>query len=252
MAHRLPGKGALLGMGLLATLCGQAQATESGGSIYPMGSENYLTAALPPPGLYGMVFLSHYQADELRDNDGNRVPIDFSVRANAIAPRIVWITPQKVFGGDLGFHAIVPLVDLDVKVGPLGEQKKSGLGDVIFGGVIGHHHSPKLHSIVGLDFYAPTGRYDKNDLANIGRNYWAAQPLAGVSLYRPDGHQRRYQGDVHLQFREPRHFVQVRPGISLRLFPGLGRWPWLGAGRGRLCLPAGDRRQAQWSIRPKQ
>lgn len=163
-----------------------AYATENGGSIYPMGAENYMTAALPPAGLYGMVFINHYEADQLKNNSGDTVPVDFNVRANAVSPRLVWVTGQKVLGGDLGFHVIAPLVDL--KVGIAGNsQSKQGLGDITFGGVLGYHHSDNLHSIAALDIYAPTGRYEKGDLANIGRNYWAVQPVLGVSYVDPKG-----------------------------------------------------------------
>jgi hypothetical protein len=53
--------------------------------------------------------------------------------------------------------------------------------------VLGWHHSDKLHSVLALDVYAPTGRFDKNDVTNIGRNYWAVQPVFGVSRIDPNG-----------------------------------------------------------------
>jgi hypothetical protein len=41
--------------------------------------------------------------------------------------------------------------------------------------------------VLGLDIYAPTGKYTKGDVANIGRNYWAVQPVVGVSYIDPAG-----------------------------------------------------------------
>ncbi len=83
-------------------------------------------------------------------------------------------------------NQIPPLVDLKVSVAG-NSQSKSGLGDVVFGPVLGYHHSAKLHSVGVLDITAPTGKFDKNDLANIGRNYWSIQPVAGVSYIDPNG-----------------------------------------------------------------
>ena len=158
-----------------------AMATEGGGSIYPVGTENYVCCALPPPGVYGMVFAQHYRADKVRGNDGQVVtPPTFKVTANAIAPRLVWVTPHTVAGASLGMHAIFPIVDLDVNVAPGLAQQKTGLGDIVFGPVLGWHHSPALHTVLGLDVFAPTGTYDQNDLANIGRNHWAVQPVLGA------------------------------------------------------------------------
>ncbi|EJN23328.1 protein involved in meta-pathway of phenol degradation [Pseudomonas sp. GM78] len=174
------------GLSILAASSIGVQATENGGSSYPMGSENYMSGAMPPPGLYSQFFANHYEADSLRDNSGDKVPVDFRVRANAIAPRLIWVTEQQVFGGSLAFHAIAPLVDLKVELNGQ-SQSKQGLGDMIFGPALGFHHSEKLHSILALDFIAPTGEYDKNDLANLGRNYWVIEPVLAVSYIDPDG-----------------------------------------------------------------
>ncbi|NQD93716.1 hypothetical protein HP532_13775 [Pseudomonas sp. CrR25] len=171
---------------ILATLSPALLATEGGGSTYPMGAENYMSGAMPPPGLYAQVFSTHYEADSLRGNDGKRLPIDFRVRANAIAPRLIWVTEQQLFGGQLAFAALVPFVDLEVEVNGQ-SQRKQGLGDIIFGPALGFHHSDKLHSVVALDFIAPTGEYDRGDLANIGRNYWTIEPVLAISHVDPAG-----------------------------------------------------------------
>lgn len=172
-----------------------AQATEGGGSSYPMGAENYMTGAMPPPGLYGQIFAESYRANELRDNRGGEAVDDFHLSADVIAPRLIWVTEQKVLDGALAFHVNVPLVDLRVDVSGQ-HQSKKGLGDVIFGPGLGYHYSDKFHAIYALDIFAPTGRYDRGDLANIGRNYWAFEPIAAFSYVDPRRAQRRHQDDV--------------------------------------------------------
>ncbi|VVO94187.1 transporter [Pseudomonas silesiensis] len=174
------------GLSLLAATSVGVHATEGGGSSYPMGAENYMSGAMPPPGLYAQFFVGHYEADSLRDNSGDKVPVDFRVRADSIAPRLIWVTEQQVFGASLAFHALVPLVDLKVEVNGQ-SQSKQGLGDIIFGPALGFHHSEKLHSILALDFIAPSGEYDRGDLANIGRNYWVIEPVLAVSYIDPNG-----------------------------------------------------------------
>lgn len=101
-----------------------------------MGAENYMTGAMPPPGLYGQIFSESYRADALRDNRGGKAVDDFHLSADVIAPRLIWVTDQKVFNGDLAFHVNVPLVDLKVDVNGQ-HQRKKGLGDVIFGPALG-------------------------------------------------------------------------------------------------------------------
>jgi hypothetical protein len=158
-----------------------AHATEGGGSIYPMGAEGYSCCGLPPPGFYALIYGEGYHAGELRDNNGNNVaPPNFSVTAFAVTPRLVWVTPYTFAGGSIAVHALLPLVTLNVKAGNE-SQRETGLGDMTFGPAIGWHLTPDLHVLAAVDFFAPTGQYDKDNLANLGRNYWAIQPIAGIS-----------------------------------------------------------------------
>ncbi len=185
----LPFRWRLLSASLILLATGVSkpvQATEGGGSSYPMGAENYMSGAMPPPGFYGIVYSSHYDADSLRGNDGKKLSVDFRVRASSIDPRFIWVTAQNLLGGSLAFHTIMPLVDLKVDLNGHA-QRKQGLGDMTFGAALGYHLSDKLHAIVALDIMAPTGEYDQDDLANIGRNYWDIQPVLAVSYVDPQG-----------------------------------------------------------------
>ncbi|OXC72032.1 SphA family protein [Caballeronia sordidicola] len=180
-------------LGTIVAMCSAScfttpsMATEGGGSIYPAGAENYGCCALPPPGLYGQFYAEQYNATSLRDNDGNRSPVNgFQVKASAIVPRLIWVTNAQILGGSLAFHTIAPLITLGVQAS--GEsQRKTGVGDVDVGAAVGWHFSPQLHALIAVDGFAPTGGYDKNDLANIGRNYWAIQPIVGISRIDPEG-----------------------------------------------------------------
>lgn len=181
---------------VLACIAPAAQAGEGGGSSYNGGVENYLTGAAPPPGFHVVEYGNVYHASKLKDDAGNDVPLPtFKVAAVAAATRFVWSTPTTIAGGNVVWHAIVPLVNLEVEV-PGASQSKSGLGDITFGPALAFHHSPKLHSVVALDFVAPTGSYHKGDLANIGRNYWSVQPLYTMSYIDPAG----FNGDFKLTF----------------------------------------------------
>lgn len=222
-----------------------AHATEGGGTVYPLGVTGYGCCALPPPGTYMMLDAQHYRATEVKDNQGNTVPLPgFKVSATALAPRFIWVTPQQVLGGSLALHTIVPLVDLEVRV-PGAAQRKRGVGDIVFGPSIGWHHSPQLHTVAALDFFAPTGRYDKNDVANIGRNHWAAHLVGGVSYIQGQG----FNADAKLMYAVNRRnkATDYRDGDEFMADYALG-WAlgngWtLGAG-GYVYRQLGNDRQA--------
>jgi hypothetical protein len=172
-----------------AVLCGPVHATEGGGSIYANGVENFLSGALPPPGFYPIVYATRYHATTLRDNDGNDISEavgGFRADVTGVVPRFVWVTDYQVFGGQLAFHAIVPLLNVDVRVGP-DQKSRAGVGDLNVAAALGYHSSDKLHYVFAFEVNAPTGRYDRNDVANVGRNYWNVEPLLAISYTQPTG-----------------------------------------------------------------
>ncbi|VVO23182.1 hypothetical protein PS726_04381 [Pseudomonas fluorescens] len=176
----------LAGFTVIASIGGLTQASERGGSSYPMGAENYMAGAMPPPGVYGQLFVTHYEADTFRGNHGQKLPMDFDIRVDCVAPRLIWVTEQQILGGNLAFHIIVPLVDLKVSLNGQ-TQSNSGIGDIIFAPALGYHFSEKLHATFAIDTIAPTGKYDRNDLANTGRNYWVFEPVIALSYIDPQG-----------------------------------------------------------------
>ena len=198
---------------LACASCTAAFATEGGGSTYPLGTENFMAGAAPPPGLYVLEYLNYYTTSRVNDDQGNALPIPgFRVRAAAAATRLIWITPQQALGGQVTAHAILPLVDLSVRAGGASDSR-TGLGDVTVGAGVAWHHSAQLHSVLGLDAVLPTGAYDRMRQANIGRNYLSVQPLAVLTFMDPAG----FNGDVKatLNFNRTNSDTNYRSGREL-------------------------------------
>lgn len=162
-------------------------ATEGGGSSYPIGAENHLAGAAPPPGVYVLEYVNQYRATSLLDGQGQAVPVPgFKVNATALATRIAWVTDTPLLGGQLVAHAIVPLVKVRVSAGGQ-SSSDSGVGDVSLAAGVAWHHSPALHSVLSMDVVLPVGGYDAARQVNVGRNYVALQPVYLISLINPNG-----------------------------------------------------------------
>lgn len=172
----------------LSLACGAAQATEGAGlGVYPDGLENFMSGALPPPGMYGIVYTGSMRYDSVRDAAGRRLDIpDFRVRVNMVAPRLIWVTKQTLLGGQLAWHMVAPLLDVDVRAGGMRHDSR-GLGDITVGPALGYHVTPALHYLVALEVIAPTGRYAREDPSSLGKNVWALQPVLALSYVKPHG-----------------------------------------------------------------
>jgi hypothetical protein len=101
-------------------------------------------------------------------------------------------TPWKILRGQYGVGLIVPYVWLKVQGDVLlsgrrltpnvhKEDTANGFGDVeMLPVMLGWKHGDfKWQGQFGV--YAPSGTFNKGDLANIGRNYWTFEPSAAVS-----------------------------------------------------------------------
>lgn len=168
----------MLGFGSIGSTV--VHATENGGGAYPNGAEDFMAGAVPPPGTYFINYLTHYTANRINDNNGDKLVPEFRLNATANVFRFIHVTKHQIFGGYWGMHVFVPLVHLDVKM--MGaKDKKTGLGDIIIDPFILSWHSKNWHFATGVDIYLPTGAHDKNDMANIGRNYWTFEPILAAT-----------------------------------------------------------------------
>lgn len=174
----------------LMIMVSDLSATEGGGGVYANGAEGFMLGALPPEGLYYINYFFYYAADKFKDDNGDTAIDDLGLSAYVNVSRFVYTSPWQVLGGDVGFEVLIPLIHLDIeKFDSLpGGRSDSGLGDMIFGGIIGWH-TGNWHRYVAVEVTAPTGNYDKNNAVNVGRNYFAYTPIIGTTYVTEGGYE---------------------------------------------------------------
>jgi len=165
----------------VTTTTNDAFATEGGGNAYPLGAEDFMSGAVPPPGTYFINYFLYYSPDEFKN-----VSEDFEAEGLVNVFRFIHVTKHKIFGGFWGMHIFLPVWNLEIDHHVLGKQSRAGLGDIIIDPFILSWHSKNWHFATGLDIYLPTGRYEKTDFANISRNYFTFEPIVAFT-YVSDG-----------------------------------------------------------------
>ncbi len=185
---------AVAAIGAAALLCPLSLFAQSSAIL---GTEDYFAGALPPPGFHFIDYLAYYTADELRDADGEKVPLDFELDVLADVLRPIYVSDIEVLGANLAWHAVIPVVYQAARVKDLGASDyQFGLGDMYFSPFLLGWHSDLFHCVAGLDIIAPTGQYDREDFASIGNNHWTFEPAAAVSLIHPAG----FNADLKLMY----------------------------------------------------
>jgi hypothetical protein len=169
-----------------AALTGQALATEGGGGAYPNGAEDFMAGALPPPGTYFKNYLTYYHASTFKDNNGNTLIPDFELSVAADVLRFIYVTKFRILGASWAVHTFIPFAYQKVTIGGQKDDRFS-LGDIIVDPIILGWHFKNFHITAGLDIYLPTGNYNKNHQANIGRGYWTFEPVLAATYLSNGG-----------------------------------------------------------------
>lgn len=188
-----------LRLSVIACACCAASgsmASEGGGlAVYADGLENFMVGALPPPGVHFLLYGGSMHYDKLRGDAGESLLADFKVDTRLLVPRLIWVTDRQMLGGQFVLHAVAPVLDIDFRANGT-RFSQSGLGDITLGAGLGYHASSALHYIVGLDAVVPTGDYDRDDPASLGKNHWTLQPFYALTYTQPSG----LNADLKLMF----------------------------------------------------
>jgi len=202
--------------GTLFYMAEPAEAVEGGSGVYALGLTGPQAGFMPDSGTYVGYNLYYYKGDTTATvSVSGRVPIpgtgfelpaqlngSISAKVDSFA-HIVTIThvfEEEFLGGQAGLSLWVPYADADLKLagqgvltltGPAGgiydipvsgstEPGNNGIGDTTLIGMMGWHSGFK-HYMVMLNVYAPTGKYDRDEIVNMGRNHWAIDPMMGIT-----------------------------------------------------------------------
>lgn len=149
-------------MAIASSLAITAYASDS---HYVPGLEGVKASVLPPAGTYLKAYALNYSADK---ND--MLPADSEVNVNAVANRLIWVTPKKILGGDLALETIVPYIDTEIEIAGVTLDDQKGFGDIFFGSVVGWHGA-RWDVTTGLGYWADTGSFSEYKPASAGKGY---------------------------------------------------------------------------------
>ncbi len=179
-------KAVMLGGSIFCCTASLGYAAENGGAAYPDGTESFMAGAMPPPGTYVVVYNQVYSADKFKND--HPVFNDFKLDTWATVLRGVYVSDKKILGANWGMHAFLVTANADLTLGG-GHDERRGMGDLIIDPFLLGWHKGNWHVATGLDIYVPIGSYNKDRLANIGRNYVTLQPIASTTYLNPKGYE---------------------------------------------------------------
>jgi len=155
-------------------------AAEGGYSNYIPGTYGDFAAAVEPPTkLTVRNDIYYYQADGARSVRSGLVEVNADLEFIMDFLTLLYKPDVEILGAHYAFGVFIPIVHADIETGiRIGnvevrrQDDTFGLGDITFIPFVLFWNRGNFHFTFAEYVIAPTGRYDTNDLANTGLNYW--------------------------------------------------------------------------------
>ncbi|KWT76809.1 SphA family protein [Candidatus Magnetominusculus xianensis] len=134
--------------------------------------ENNMGLLTQPNELYFLLYPGFYSAAKLKDSSGTTSTNDLGARLYQTTIRLSWFN-KSLFGNALTVGGLLPVGTTE-----LSGSSNAGIGDAMF--VAGYwlvdDKSTGTYVAAGSYLVAPTGSYNKNRAANMGKNVWQFMP----------------------------------------------------------------------------
>ena len=208
-------RGLVARSGLIAlslALCSNAlHAAEYGTGPWVKGYSDIFAGVLPSvPGIYVRNDAYHYDGDAQKLIFDGLIQASVQERYTADILALSVVTPVKILGGTYAFAFVPSLISMNVDVGigidpfrlgrdigPFSQgdlvgpfnfnfgDSKTSQGDSVIAPVLLGWDEGNFHWNVAGFVFAPTGEYDKRNLANTSLNHWAVMPRIAGTYFDP-------------------------------------------------------------------
>jgi hypothetical protein len=210
--------------GLSAALIGVTPAAAQLNTQHIKGSAGLKSGSQPPPHIYVIApYVYIYNTDDVRDRNGDRVPIDASITSVAYAGGISVVTTRKLLGGSYGFQALFPVginnrlqgTEIDANPGP-------GLSDSAVVPISLGWHFTRADAIANYTIFVPTGRYTHGAPDNTGFGMWGQEVAFGTTVYLNEAKQYHASALVSFDFQTEKEDSETKVGNAMNIEGGVG------------------------------
>ena len=236
--------------GLTLLLATPAQAQLNGS--HTLGDFGVQSGSQPQPGFYAALFYLRYDADTIKDADGNIVRLSpsapGSLAVSAVAPLAWYVSKAKVLGANYGAMVVLPLANASIEAPAfaIGETVDTSLSDLLVRPLDLGWHTTRADVTAGFQLYVPTGRYERGGSDNIGKGMWTYEPFLGTTVYFDEKRTVSLATTAYWEFHGNKKDTDVKVGQILTLQGGAGK-SFLGGG-----LITGVAYYAQWKLTEDQ
>ena len=229
---------------LFALSSGPARAQFAGHNF--RGDFGLQSGSQPDPGWYLAALYLSYDADTLRDRNGNSIGIDparrGSISANGYSAGLWGVTDSKILGANYSFMVFPGFTDNKVEALDFDSSTDTGFTDLYIQPINLGWHTKRADFIAGLGVFAPTGSYDPDASDNLGLGMWSFELFGGTTVFFDQKKSWHFATTAYYETHTEKKDTDSKVGDLLTLEGGLGKSFMQGA------LTVGAAYYAQWKV----
>jgi hypothetical protein len=183
-----------------------------------LGLANVYDGVAGPPGFVYQGYAQLYETNHIYNADGSNSGSLLKVNSLLSLHQLIYLTPVTVFGGNLGFTVIVPIVKISSTnlSGPAPPANPGAIGDIVQGTAV-QWNDKKLWGKafwhrVEFDVNIPSGSYNSSYAINASSHLWAIGAYHAFTLFLS----KTVTVSSRNQFNYYFHFIGQpdKPGLS--------------------------------------
>jgi hypothetical protein len=177
--------------GVLMSLITATPAQAQLNTQHVKGSAGQKAGSQPPPHLYVVAPLWYvYTADQVKTQNGDRLPTNGSLNSQLFAGGLALVTTKKILGGFYEFQVLFPAgANNRIQGTEIDQNPGAGLTDTALQPISLGWHFKRADAVAGYMIYIPTGRYTNGANDNTGLGMWGQEFQVGTTVYLTENKQ---------------------------------------------------------------
>ena len=205
------------------TLAKEANAQSRG--VYPLGMSAANSGVTPEPGFTYSNQLLFYSRDEVKDQNGNTVPITGSNVVLMDMNSLIWVSAKELLGGArYSAFATLPFARNDLTSDIHGNiSGGNGFADSYYVPFVLGWKRKRVALRLLYGFLAPTGRFAAGANDNVGSGYWTNALSSGQTFYVTKDMSWAFSAYEMYEFHTTQEGTGTHPGQTFDLDYSLAR-----------------------------
>jgi hypothetical protein len=209
-------------LGIVAIVCALILANEAKAQsrgVYPLGMSAANSGVTPEPGFTYSNQLLFYSRDEVKDRNGDTVPITGSNSVLMDMNSLIWVSAKEFLGGArYSAFATLPFARNDLTSDIHGNiSGGNGFADSYYVPFVLGWKRKRFALRLLYGFLAPTGRFAAGANDNVGSGYWTNALSSGQTFYLTKDTSWAFSAYEMYEFHTTQEGTRTHPGQTFDL-----------------------------------